>query len=136
MRRRPKLPRIQTWSDQQHSSYFSRSKPDGVKVLGSYVNSDADTGTITVAMQRGSSILFTSGPGGLEQTYMVKGEGKKFAGKLPICVGALQQPAARGPRGKWCALEFSSDLLPEHFTVTFSDEGRSWGEWFAEGIFQ
>ena len=119
-----------------HGSNFSRSGPEGVKVFGSYVNSDADTGTITVAMQRGSSILFTSGPGGQEQTYMVKGNGKKFTGRLPTCIGAPQQPAVRNSWGEWCALEFSSDLLPEHFIVAFSDEGGSSGEWFAVGIFQ
>jgi hypothetical protein len=100
---------------------YSRSAPAGYRPLGSYVTGDSDTGSVTLAMQRGARLLFTSGPGGNNQRYTVDGGKQTFSGRLPVCIN-------------WCLLDFSSDLLPDEFTVELSDEGLLWGEWFAIGL--
>jgi hypothetical protein len=76
---------------------FINSAPDGFYPIGSYVRSDADLGGITFSLKKGNSILYTSGPGGNNQIYIVKTSSELFKGKLPVCI-------------EWCYLEFSSNF--------------------------
>lgn len=85
------------------------------------ITGDEDRGSITLSMQKGARILYTSGPGGRAQYFELRSTSKLFFGRLPICV-------------QWCSLVFSFDELPSEFVVKFSDNGTSWGEWFAIGM--
>lgn len=112
---------IQVVSQNIDGTNYSRSAPEGFYPLGSLVTDDADTGSVTLAIQKGTQLLFTSGPGGSEQRYTVNGDDQAFTGRLPVCI-------------EWCTLNFSSDLLPDEFTVELADDGSTWGEWFAIGL--
>ena len=100
---------------------FKRTAPTGYIPLGSFFNGDDDIGSISLTVNKGDMLLFTSGPGGKEQHFSVSSKGQTFSGILPVCIN-------------WCALNFSSDFLGDEFSVTLEDKGRSWGEWFAIGV--
>src|SRR5262249_43910363 len=96
---------------------FGKSRPDGMVVLGNFINSDANTGSPVVEMKRGDKLLYRSGP-----TW-----GKQMVEVLGTRFPPMTLPAATD----WVLLDFSNDLLPEEFAVKFSDEGTDWGEWSA-----
>lgn len=102
-------------------SNYDHSAPAGHIPLGTWGTGDGDTGSITLSMQKGAQILYTSGPGGTSQYFNLHSPSISFFGHLPVCL-------------QWCSLEFSFDELPSEFVVTLSDAGASWGEWFAVGI--
>lgn len=98
---------------------FARSSFEGMRVYGSYVNSDADRGSIVLRLQRGDRLFYRSGPSIRQQSMEIEG-----MGKVPM-------PLAQD----WGLLEFSSDALPQQgFTVKLSDTGNGWGEWSAVAI--
>jgi hypothetical protein len=96
---------------------FGKSRFDGMVVLGSFFDADANTGSVVVDIKRGEKLLYRSGPMGGKQIVEVLGTG--FPSRtLPVAVD-------------WVLLEFSNDLLPAEFAVKFSDKGTGWGEWSA-----
>jgi hypothetical protein len=96
---------------------FSKSRFDGMVVLGSFIDSDANTGSLVLDMKRGDKLLYHSGP---------------TSGKQIVEVLGTRFPTATLPAAAdWVLLDFSNDLLPEEFAVKFSDEGTGWGEWSA-----
>lgn len=99
---------------------FGRAAPSGAEVFGSYVQSDADLGSLTLRLRRGSAIAYRSGPTGGHQRFSVD-DGTTHAGSLPAAPD-------------WTVLVFDSPDLPEHFTLTLSDQGAGWGEWSAVAL--
>ena len=103
-----------TGSDSQHSRF------DGVTVLGSFIQSDADTGAISLRLKRGDRLLYRSGPtGGRQFIRLNNKDGLKTL--LPVSLD-------------WQIIEFSNPVLPAEFVITLSDEGSGWGEWSAVAL--
>jgi hypothetical protein len=96
---------------------FFESRFDGMVVFGSFIDSDANTGSLVVDMKRGDKLLYRSGPT----------RGKQIVEVLGTRFPATTLPAAPD----WVLLDFSHDVLPEEFAVKFSDNGAGWGEWSA-----
>jgi hypothetical protein len=96
---------------------YGKSRFDGMVVLGSFIDSDANTGSLVADMRRGDKLLYRSGPT----------RGKQIVEVLGTRFPATILPAA----ADWVLLDFSNDLLPEEFAVKFSDKGTGWGEWSA-----
>lgn len=101
-------------SDYYHS-YF-----EGMSVLGSYVISDADLGSLTLHMKRGDKIWYRTGPSKKGQRIQINGASQFFD----------DAPSA----SDWTLIEFSNELLPDEFEVNFIDEGTGWGEWSAVAL--
>lgn len=100
------------------TDYFRSALP-GFRVIGSFVNSENDTGLTTLRLRRGDRLLFRSGPRVAGQYLLINGGGSgKFYTSLPLAL-------------EWSVLEFSNPELPEEFSVTFIDAGTRWGEWSA-----
>lgn len=93
------------------------SKIDGLTVMGSFRQTDADTGSMVLRMNRGDKLLYRSGPTGGRQLLELNGDPKTIS-VLPIAT-------------EWAALDFSDKRLPESFTIKLSDNGDAWGEWSA-----
>ncbi len=91
---------------------------DGVEYLQSSTGDEAST--LTTSMKRGDHVVVLTSDRANGLRYRVEAPRGTVSGVLPLCREA-------------CLLDFSSDLLPEQFTVTFLDEGRGPDDWFAIG---
>lgn len=101
-----------TGSDYEHTEI------PGLRVYGSFVQADADIGTISLRVKRGDRLFYRSGPGGGRQRLSFPGTTLEEV-RLPV-------------RTEWTLLEFRGSALPDgEFVVTFSDAGDGWGEWSA-----
>ncbi len=100
---------------------FYRSKHNGYRIIGSFETSDADTGVITLRLNKNDQVFYRSGPGTNGQLVTIDGLEQKFINKLPIATD-------------WTQLIFSNSKLPPQFLVTFKDEGQNLGEWSAIAI--
>lgn len=98
------------------SDYY-KSKISGVVIIGSFIQSDADKGSVSLQINRGDRILFRSGPTPGKQVLNILDE-------------TLVLPTSLN----WSVLDFSSNALPDSFIVTFRDGGEGWGEWSAIGV--
>jgi len=96
---------------------FFKTKIDGLKVLGSVINSDADTGSIQLTLKKGDTVFYRSGPTIYQQ-------------KLKINNTVYPLPLAM----EWVMLEFSNPNLPTQFQAEFNDQGANWGEWSAIAV--
>lgn len=103
-----------TGTDFQHSNLHK------MVVLGSLVDSDANTGSLTLKMKRGDKLLYRSGPTG----------GRQFVEVLNVPNLVTKLPVALD----WMQLDFSGELLPNTFELKISDNGDGWGEWSAIAI--
>jgi hypothetical protein len=103
-----------------NGSDFYRTKRSGYTVLGSYIESDRDTGSIKLKIRRGASVYYRSGPVNDNQTLILYVD-PPLQLRLPVSTD-------------WSLLSFNSDRLPDHFMVEFIDDGNSWGEWSAIGL--
>lgn len=101
-------------------SDYHRTKVDGYKVLGSFINGNHDTGSISLQLKRGGSLYYRSGPTGGGQLLFIESD-KLFSQVLPVATD-------------WVVLEFSNSNLPDIFTVIFKDAGAGWGEWSAIAV--
>jgi hypothetical protein len=99
---------------------FAKSSLPGMTVIGSFINSDADVGSLTLRMKRGDRVLYRSGPTTERQVIEILDSGLAPA-QLPVAP-------------EWTLLEFSNDKLPIEFLVRFSDHGDGWGEWSAVAL--
>lgn len=106
-----------TWSG---TDSFRSSFP-GLKIYGSFVRADSDTGTVSVHLKRGDRVLYRSGPTAGNQVVTLDNDSKKIM--LPVSL-------------EWVVLDFSSPHLPEQFVATFKDEGSGWGEWTAIAVLE
>lgn len=98
-------------------SDFFKTKIDGLKVLGSLINSDADTGAIQLTLNKGDTVLYRSGPTISQQKLKINGT----VYPLPLAI-------------EWVMLEFSNPNLPAQFQAEFNDQGAGWGEWSAIAV--
>lgn len=107
--------------NQWQGSDFARSVIDGMHVYGSFINSDADVGSISLHIKRGNRIFYRTGPTGGHQFLEVSGS-TKLPIKLPVAT-------------EWTLLEFNNVILPsENFIVKFADYGTNMGEWAAIAV--
>jgi hypothetical protein len=90
---------------------------DGLKIVGSWRQSDADTGSIVVRVKRGDRLMYRSGPTGGRQLLQINDDLRSVS-ILPIAA-------------EWIALDFSSNKFPDSFNIKISDDGDGWGEWSA-----
>ena len=104
-------------------SDFQRSHPSGLTVIGSWRNSDADTGILQLQLHRGDRVLFRTGPGDAGQRIDIADETNTWTQHLPVTATP-----------DWTILEFSGPRLPDRFTVTFEDNGTTLGEWSAVAL--
>jgi len=102
-------------------SDFEGSRIVGVKVIGSFVKSDSDQGTLKFRLKKGEQILYRSGPRTKRQMILINDGHGKFLTSLPICLN-------------WKSISFSNPDLPSEFDVTIIDAGSAWGEWSAVGF--
>jgi len=110
---------VQGGNEWTGADYYRSSIP-GLTVLGSFLNSDSDKGSIVLTLNRGDRLLYRSGPTGGRQFVQVIGTAE-LKSILPVAT-------------EWILLEFSSNMLPEVFELQFKDNGDSWGEWSAVGL--
>lgn len=107
--------------NQWQGSDFARSVIDGMHVYGSFINSDADVGSISLHIKRGNRIFYRTGPTGGHQFLEVSGS-TRLPIKLPVAT-------------EWTLLEFNNVILPsENFIVKFADYGTNIGEWAAIAV--
>ncbi len=100
-----------------------KSVINDMKIYGSYINSDADVGSISLRIKRGDRVFYRSGPTGGHQILEVSGNA------LP--------PVKLAVSTEWALLDFSSMILPDgDFIIKFSDNGADWGEWSAIAVKQ
>ncbi|MGF6204814.1 hypothetical protein [Pseudomonas frederiksbergensis] len=100
-----------TGSDSWHS------KLDGLTIIGSWRQSDSDTGSTELRVKRGDKLLYRSGPTGGRQMLQVNDD-PSTRSILPIAT-------------EWIALDFSGNKYPDYFKIKLSDDGDGWGEWSA-----
>ncbi|NVZ22294.1 hypothetical protein HX794_21865 [Pseudomonas costantinii] len=100
-----------TGSDSWHSTL------DGLKVFGSWRQSDADTGSIVLRVKRGDKLLYRSGPTSGRQ-FIEFNDDPSSVSTLPVAT-------------EWGVLDFSNSKFPESFSIKISDDGDAWGEWSA-----
>lgn len=103
-------------------SNFQHSSFPGMKVYGSFIQSDADTGSISIRLKRGDCILYRSGPTYGKQ-YMSLNDKEHTKIVLPVSL-------------VWQVLEFSGTTLPDKFIATLTDAGSGWGEWSAIAVLE
>ena len=102
----------------QGTDYYKSVIP-GFQIVGSLIQSENDTGIITLHLHRGEKILYRSGPRVAGQSILINNGGAgKFYTPLPLAV-------------EWAILDFSNIQLPDEFDITLIDAGTKWGEWSA-----
>ncbi len=99
---------------------FYRSSLTGLRVFGSFIDSDADIGAVTLRMKAGDRLLYRSGPTVGRQLFEVLGD-KPLSGVLPLALD-------------WTELRFDGSELPPEFELRLSDQGSGWGEWSAIAV--
>ncbi|CFR02275.1 Uncharacterised protein [Yersinia frederiksenii] len=103
------------------SGDFYRTKLANYTVLGSYRESDENTGEISLKIQAGQYLFYRSGPKTKYQLITISSDSKSQSYPLPVSY-------------EWAKINFTSEHLPKDFVVTFQDNGNSWGEWSAIAI--
>jgi hypothetical protein len=96
-----------------------RSQFAGIRVLGSFVHMDEDTGSVSFTVHRGEHIFYRSGPTGGRQRLLL-GTGPTV---IPL-------PVLR----EWTRLSFDDPRLPDAVVITVRDDGDGWGEWSAIAV--
>jgi hypothetical protein len=109
---------IEGWVE---SGDFYRSVISSHQVLGSYVSSDADVGSLTLSLKRGQQLFFRSGPSTQQQNLTILFDEFAYDYPLPISTD-------------WTVIHFDSPELPDTFTAVFHDRGQDWGEWSAIAV--
>jgi hypothetical protein len=99
---------------------FHKTNFVNMQVLGSFINSDADVGSISLKIKRGSRLYYRSGPD----------QGRQILEIIGSHANSIRLPKSL----EWRVLDFSSTELPETFIVKFIDGGDQWGEWSAIGL--
>jgi hypothetical protein len=99
---------------------FQKTDLEQMNVFGSFINSDADVGSITLKMKRGDRLYYRTGPVSTRQTIEILESNIKPV-KLPTST-------------EWQLFEFLGADLPDVFLAKFTDAGNSWGEWSAIAV--
>jgi len=96
---------------------FAKSELEGLTVLGTFVESDEDTGTLRFKAQDGDTFLYRSGPTSGQQFLKLLGSNKQM--QLPV------SPV-------WTLLEIDLPTSAREITqIELTDQGKGWGEWSA-----
>ena len=98
----------------------ARSSLPGLEVLGSFVASDADTGSLILNVGHGDTLLYRAGPTA----------GRQFV----EIVGSPQSRRVLPAAIDWIGLTFVIEKQSNQVELRFSDEGSAWGEWSAIAI--
>lgn len=98
---------------------YYKSKIAGVYIIGSFINSDSNKGSVSLRIKRGDKMLYRSGP---------------TQGNQYLQFNVPNERVVLPPSPDWGVLEFSSKALPDSFVVTIYDNGDGWGEWSAIGL--
>ncbi len=106
-------------SNQWVGTDYYKSKISRIKILGSFIQSDADKGSVSLRLKRGDRILYRSGPTRGNQYLQFNVPNERVV--LPVSLD-------------WKIIDFSSRALPNTFNVTIYDNGDGWGEWSAVGV--
>lgn len=99
---------------------YEKTDTSGLTVFGSLIQSDQDTGSVSLRLRRGAKLFYRSGPTSGNQRLEI--DHKKE--------NSVVLPAAK----EWTLLDFSMEQLPDTFVATFTDAGTGWGEWSAIAI--
>lgn len=100
---------------------YDHSVLSGLQVVGSYVDSDENVGSVTLLLHRGQTVLFRGGPRSEGQKIVIEGFESFFLSDAPIAAN-------------WVLLDFSNKALPDVFRVTFVDRGVLFGQWSAIAV--
>lgn len=100
---------------------FSRSEHPLMKIYGSYVNGDSDTGFISFSINKGQKLLVKTGPVSSNQ-------------KIHLIFSDRTEVYDIPQSNSFYELSFNSVELPDFFEVRVIDSGQSWGEWSAVGL--
>lgn len=95
------------------------TKPD-IKIIGSFLYSDAESGSLTLTMKKGDRVWYRTEPKAIKQKIEIVGHKDYFTLKPTT--------------SDWVLLEFSNNTLPDNFDVKFIDGGSGWGEWSAIAV--
>jgi len=87
----------------------------------SFKTSDADIGSASLKLRRGSHILYRSGPSVRGQSVLIEGQEGVFLTELPLAE-------------EWVKLSFSNSKLPAEFVAVVRDGSRGYGEWLSVGL--
>jgi hypothetical protein len=98
---------------------YQKTKFDNLVVYGSYVNADANKGSIKFRASKGDLFYYRSGPTGGRQILKILNTKTEIT--LP-------------PTLEWSALNLSNSIVPNKFEIELIDNGDSWGEWSAIAI--
>lgn len=110
------------WHGQDYYSMASGvSTLPKVQILGSFRVSAAESGALTLQLERGDQVWYRSELRSNRQRIEVVNQNCKFLQLLPNS-------------SEWVLLEFSNRQLPDKFVVKFIDGGDGWGEWSAVGL--
>ena len=111
-------------ADSWRGSDYLMSQLNGLRIIGSLVASENDTGYVVVRVRWGDRLLYRTGPRVNKQAILVgAGGGGGFYANAPFS-------------SEWSLIIFDSPRLPAEFDVVFIDAGTGWGEWSAIGLKQ
>lgn len=97
---------------------YQKTEISGLKILGTFIVSDADTGELDLQLKRGDKVIFRSGP---------------FSGGQLLQLDGLDDVLL--PQvDDWVVLSFDNASLPDTFKATFVDRGTGLGQWSAIGV--
>jgi hypothetical protein len=107
--------------NQWSGSDFQNTKIAGMRIFGSFIKSDSDTGSIGIKVKNGSKFFYRSGPITSHQTLeVIAGSNLVFA--LP-------------PSPEWTLISFNTAKFSQgEFAIKLSDTGIGWGEWSAIAV--
>ncbi len=106
-------------SNQWIGADYHLSRPQGLMVFGSFIQSDSDKGAISLQLKRGDRILYRSGP---------------ISGKQYLNLNFSDEKIPLPTSPNWAVIEFSNKALPDSFGATLRDDGDGWGEWSAIAV--
>lgn len=99
-----------TGSDYYHSTF------EKLQVLGTFIQSDVDKGSLSLRAHRGDRFYYRSGPTGGHQLMDINAG--KIITPLPVSTS-------------WTLIELSDQHLPDEFILKLIDDGSALGEWSA-----
>lgn len=109
--------RVCSW---RKNAEFRGENRSGFVVYGSYVGGDKYIGQISLALNKGSTLLYKTGPKSRNQKIIISSENGEFEKKYRL------------PRSEqWAELELNDKSMPKKLVITLKDEGKNWGEWSA-----
>jgi hypothetical protein len=102
-------------------SDFHRTEQNGFSILGSYLSSDADQGSIVLTIKQGDKLMYRTGPDRSGQVISIIGTNFQNI-PLPLALD-------------WRLIEFDGlGATASNVQVVFKDDGSGWGQWSAISV--